>query len=261
MRTILIFFTAAALVVGYTAMPAVADWTVDDGHKMHWAQTPKPGGWDVEFAMSRLADDWMCSQAGAVTDIHFWISWKGDNVQTIKSFTIDIWSNMPADDPENPYAYSVPRMRLWERLFTSDEFTVREVEPDLQGWFNPSSGGFGPEDHTRRFQINITGIDTPFVQLEDSIYWLEIDFHDLPFVGWKESGEHFSDDGVFWYSPNWIELRDPTTGGSIDLAFVITGPPPPPEPSLTQWGLIILLVIMAGIATWVVLKKRRVVTA
>lgn len=31
------------------------------------------------------------------------------------------------------------------------------------------------------------------------------------------------------------------------------------EPSLTQWGLIILLVVMAGIATWVVLKKRRVV--
>ena len=34
-----------------------------------------------------------------------------------------------------------------------------------------------------------------------------------------------------------------------------------PTPSLTQWGLIILLVIMAGIATWVVLKRRRVVTA
>jgi hypothetical protein len=36
---------------------------------------------------------------------------------------------------------------------------------------------------------------------------------------------------------------------------------PPPEPSLTQWGLIALLIIMAGIATWVVLKRRRVVTA
>jgi hypothetical protein len=32
-------------------------------------------------------------------------------------------------------------------------------------------------------------------------------------------------------------------------------------PSLTQWGLIILLVILAGIATWVVLKRRRIVTA
>ena len=32
-------------------------------------------------------------------------------------------------------------------------------------------------------------------------------------------------------------------------------------PSLTQWGLITLLVIMAGIATWVVLKRRRVVAA
>jgi hypothetical protein len=32
-------------------------------------------------------------------------------------------------------------------------------------------------------------------------------------------------------------------------------------PSLSQWGLIILLVVLAGIATWVVLKRRRIVTA
>ena len=32
-------------------------------------------------------------------------------------------------------------------------------------------------------------------------------------------------------------------------------------PSITQWGLIALLIIMAGIATWVVLRRRRVVTA
>jgi len=32
-------------------------------------------------------------------------------------------------------------------------------------------------------------------------------------------------------------------------------------PTLTQWGLIALLIILASIATWVVLKRRRVVTA
>lgn len=32
-------------------------------------------------------------------------------------------------------------------------------------------------------------------------------------------------------------------------------------PSLTQWGLIIMLVLLAGIATWVVLRRRRVATA
>lgn len=32
-------------------------------------------------------------------------------------------------------------------------------------------------------------------------------------------------------------------------------------PTVTQWGLIALLVVLAGIATWVVLKRRRVVTA
>ena len=43
----------------------------------------------------------------------------------------------------------------------------------------------------------------------------------------------------------------------LSVAAVRTGE----GPSLTQWGLIILLVILAGIATWVVLKKRRIVTA
>ena len=151
-------------------------------------------------------------------------------------------------------------MRLWERLFTSDEFTIIEIEPDLQGWFDPSSGSYGLADHERRFQINITGIDTPFVQQQDSIYWLEIDFHDLPFIGWKETDKNFMDDGVFWRSPDWIALIDPIEGTTIDLAFVITGPPPPPTPSLTQWGLIILLVVLSGIAAWVVLKRRKVVT-
>jgi len=46
---------------------------------------------------------------------------------------------------------------------------------------------------------------------------------------------------------------------TLDLAFVITGREK--VPSLTQWGLIILLVVLAGIATWVVFKRRRVVTA
>jgi hypothetical protein len=76
-----------------------------------------------------------------------------------------------------------------------------------------------------------------------------------------------SDDGFagtrvcnYTYAGNdWI-IQNLYTGVNVHVNYAValgaTG-----APSLTQWGLITLLIIMAGIATWVVLKKRRVVTA
>jgi hypothetical protein len=63
--------------------PAQAHWVPADGHKMHFPQLPDSAGWDVnqtpvEFMC--LADDWMCSETGKVTDIHVWGSWKHGNV-------------------------------------------------------------------------------------------------------------------------------------------------------------------------------------
>ena len=50
-----------------------------DHHKMHFPQLPDEDGWDVSSGytgqMQCLADDWMCSESGYVTDIHFWGSW------------------------------------------------------------------------------------------------------------------------------------------------------------------------------------------
>jgi len=212
-------FSAVALFIVYAAVPVVADWWPGDDHKMHFPQTPKPGGWDVEFAASRLADDWICSETGAVTDIHFWISWMEDMVQPIDDIRIGIWSNVPV----GPHGFSVPGQLLWERIFTPDDFIIIEWEPDLQGWYDPSSGFWALENHVRRYQVNIENISDPFIQEEGTIYWLEIDFGPLPFVGWKETDQHWNDDAVFWYSPNWWALTDPIEGTSIDLAFVITG--------------------------------------
>ena len=76
----------------------VADWTENDGHKMHYPQTPDENGYDVEWGYWSLGDDWLCSESGTVDDIHFWVSWQRDNVHKINSFYVSIWSN----DPEPP---------------------------------------------------------------------------------------------------------------------------------------------------------------
>ncbi|MHC4499384.1 MAG: DUF7901 domain-containing protein, partial [Planctomycetota bacterium] len=199
----------------------LGDWDEGDGHKMHYPQLPKPGGFDVAFNQGRLADDWECSETGPVTDIHFWVSWQMDEVWPIEGFGARIWS----DNPMGINGWSEPNELLWERDFIVGEFTVRDMPDDLQGWFDPISGFFEPVDHTTWQQINVVDIQDPFDQNEGEIYWLEIDMWGAPNCGWKQSGEpQFRDDAVMWYS-YWLELRDPETDESVDLAFVITSEP------------------------------------
>ncbi|UCG59468.1 MAG: LamG domain-containing protein [Phycisphaerales bacterium] len=214
-----------------TMVDCECNWDPGDGHKMHWPQMPAKGRWDVEFANSTLADDWRCSGTGPVEDIHFWVSWMMDMAQEIDNVTVTIYSDNP--DPDGPTGplYSTPGDRLWVRNFALGEFTLRDMPYDWQGWFDPSSGAWRLRDHARWQQINICHIPDPFIQEAGKIYWLAINFGELRYVGWKVSeSEHFNDDGVWWdeAGKRWIELRDPTTRESLDLAFVITGEGGPP---------------------------------
>ncbi len=194
-------------------------------YKMHFPQLPKSGGWDVEFSASMLGDDWRCTETGAVSDVHFWVSWMKNLVQPISAISVSIYSDVPAVPGTNYFSH--PGELLWRRVFSSSQIIVRDMNPNLQGWYDPSTGEYGRNDHTLWQQINITNIDKPFYQRQGTIYWLVVDFGQLPFVGWKESDSHYNDDAV-WMSPTgaWQELVDPTTGKSIDLSFVIT-----PEPT------------------------------
>ncbi len=227
--------------------PVLADWDPGDGHKMHYAQTPLLGGWDVEFSASSLADDWQCSATGPVDDIHFWVSWMQDLVQQIDTFTVSIYSDVPDPDGTGP-AFSMPGNAEWTRTFTPGEYMIRDMPNDLQDWYDPSQSGppaWGLDDHVRWQQINIADIDQPFTQQEGVIYWLVVDFGQLPFVGWKQSGVlPFNDNAVWWDRINggWKELVDPITAAPLDLAFVIT-----PEP-----GSVLLL-----LAGGVMLRRRR----
>lgn len=211
---------------------AFADWNIGDPYKMHYPQLPKSGGLDVEFVASELADDWQCTWSGPVNDLHFWVSWMDNLIQPINNFTVTIYSDIPDPDGSGP-AYSMPGQALWSRPFGPGEFAIRDMQDDLQSWFDPSEQwpvNYGPQNHIKWQQININQIFDPFIQEKDTIYWLGINFGTLPFIGWKESGStHFNDDAV-WRNlgGGWTELRhpDPALNYSLDLAFVIT-----PEPA------------------------------
>jgi len=229
MKRALLLLAATGLMV----CAAVADWDPGDPYKMHYPQLPDPTGWDVNGTYPKvLADDWMCTETGPVSDVHFWGSWRSDLVGQISRIHLSIHANVP--DP----GFSHPGELLWQHDFFPGEWTERIYGTGAQGWYNPNTGEFVHPDHTTFFQYNIEDIPDPFVQEQDQIYWLDISVvveDPLNTMwGWKTSLDHWEDDAVWSdIGGDWTPLVDPLTGASLDMAFVIT-----PEPA--SFGLLLL---------------------
>lgn len=211
------------LVIGTTG-GAIADWAPGDGYKMHFPQMPDPTGWDVNFHDWFLADDWRCTETGPVNEIHFWISWHHDDFAPLPFINVALYSNNPQG------GYSQPLDPLWVRTFNPDQFVIKGPMVGDEGWFDPADG-FYQHDHINYYQINIKNITTPFIQQNNTIYWLVIQMPLLyPIeIGWKTSLNHFMDNAV-WGTPGaWIPMIDPITQLPIDLAFVINSKLPVPD--------------------------------
>jgi hypothetical protein len=218
------------MIVALSSAPAAADWFPGDPYKMHEPQLPDPTGWDVDFtAQNVLADDWLCTESGPVSDVHFWYSWAQDAVGIIDNVHVSIHANIPAGEGGIPY--SRPGELLWMRDFSPGQFTTRFVsDTSPQGFLFPPLEAI-PQDHFAFYQLNIVDIVDPFVQEMETTYWLDLSvlIRDPvgTHIGWKTSLTQWFDDAVFWDGQMWQELRDPlATERSLDLAFVIT-----PEPA------------------------------
>jgi hypothetical protein len=219
----------AVLVLGAAAK---ADWNTGDPYKMHFPQMPDPQGWDVYFGQPKtLADDWKCSDTGAVSDIHFWFSSRSDLPFVIKS----IHASIHKDDRTGEW--SKPGDLVWERDFGPALFKVRDDGTGPQGWYNPNTGEEIRNNHEQIWQANIVDIVRPFTQKVGNIYWLDLSVAAISpggtepvQLGWKTSLDHFEDWAVWADVPASGEpaLWRPIYIDDVprDLAFVIT-----PEPA------------------------------
>jgi hypothetical protein len=206
----------------------LADWTPNDGHKMHYPQMPDPKGWDVCLRQMGIADDFECSETGPINDIHFWVSWKDDFVREVPLWNISIH-----EDREG-----WPGKALWH--FKEGKIVVKYEEPSMQGWLCPcaptDAEKVAPENHTRYALVNVMDIQEPFKQEKGVVYWLVIRANMAlmeqgiyqPEVGWKTSVDHFRRPAV------WVKWPMSTTDSvwdvvavpeykQTDMAFVING--------------------------------------
>lgn len=289
-RRMLAAFCVAVMV---PAMSVRADWNPGDPYKMHYPQLPDltPHGLDVLAGPSSattpaqvhekfLADDWLCTSTGPVTDIHIWGSYNQD-IPLIANpsntnFSLVIYDNIPAG--VGGANYSRPGQPLWSAYVKPT--ATRIYATAQEQFFDPNLNAIVGTD-TQVWQYNfLLPAATSFHQTAGNIYWLGVhhtfDLNGDGVVGivdasilasrapsafgWKTSGvQHFEDDAVWTdvstfgtANPHvvpvgpWSELHHPQGGESLDLAFVITGVPEP--------GTIVLLVI-GGIGSLAVRRR------
>jgi len=284
MSTRTIAVAVAVLAVVVLAPAAWADWNPGMPYKMHYPQMPNMTSMGLDVLdgpitspvggvyQKFLADDFLCTQMGPITDIHVWGSYLNDlRLGEVPLFNVAIFGDVPAG-PNGP---SHPGDLLWQAYMPAR--VERPWGPAPENFFDPNIDQIiGPDNFVWQYNFYIPP-DKAFVQQAGQVYWLGVkhsndlngdgvvDSMDLLMLsegwayGWKSSQRHFNDDAVWIDVPfdsgmlseiiqpvgPWRELVDPRTGNSLDLAFVIT-----PEPAT-------LCLLGAGLAGLVARRIRR----
>lgn len=253
-----------------------ADWDPSDPAK--WIQLPdlNPTGLDVNATFNPftslgspgriVADDFLCTLSGPITDIHIWGSWLFDFVPTSPvQFHLSIHSDIPAGTGDIPW--SRPGQELWSVNVLPTAARIYGQGNEL--FYDPPNGIIGGD--TQVWQYNfLFDEQTAFEQQEGTIYWLDVQalvLDQSALFGWKTRDPfdgHFNDDAAWNLTPefggpiidpSWHELRypegHPFQGQSMDMAFVLTTTA---IPEASTWAATGFLTAIAGLTLW---RRRR----
>jgi hypothetical protein len=249
----------APVLLALVASTAQADWPNTNATKFVQWPNITTSGIDVDATLPIwVADDFLCTNTGPITDIHLWCSWNYDASDLNTTFTLSIWSDVPANPPMNPYSH--PGIMLTNWLFLPGQYNAKEVYYSDEQFLYPGEGFIG-SDH-QIWQYNFyPPTDHLFTQTGSItapvIYWLAVTASPQSgtgsLFGWKTSTNHFKDYAVF--SPmgpgNWKPIYTTPQPGmtnylNLDLAFALTTTnscppstpptePPPPETNTVKF--------------------------
>jgi len=189
-----------------------------------------------------LADDFLCTNAGYITDIHLWGSWSNDFVGPINNFYLFIYSDASGGPPAG--GFSQPGKLLWQQAYLPGQYCSNIYYTNTYEYFwDPSNNFFGSDFTVWQFCFQPPATN-PFPQTgsltNPIVYWLVAYAGGVPnsnYYGWKSSTTNWNDAAVWggWNSVlqqpvgNWTPLYNPNISGQhLDLSFELFSSNTPP---------------------------------
>src|SRR5262249_28816746 len=148
-----------------------------------------PEGLDVRATEPKvLANDFLCTETGPITQIHIWASWNFDRLPpTPPCFSLGIWSDVPAGPGG---VYSHPGQLLCTNRFEACQYTYFPYTNCVQEqFFDPNINTFIGFDTVIWEYIFDWPTNRPCYQTNGNIYWLSLTadcFDPIQYqFGWK----------------------------------------------------------------------------
>jgi len=180
-----------------------------------------------------LADDFVCTNPGPVSDIHLWGSWLNDSVGAPPTFWLSIYDDVPVSPTNN---FSHPGKLQWQQDFGPADYIQTFWGFGQESFLDPGPPQvIGPDSQVWYYCFYPTNA---FLQqgtlTNPRIYWLVASARspagETNLYGWKTTTNVQHDISVHtpWLgvppdpSTPWQITRQATTGGNLDLAFKIT---------------------------------------
>jgi PKD repeat protein/FtsP/CotA-like multicopper oxidase with cupredoxin domain len=174
-----------------------------------------------------VADDFLCTTSGPITQISIWGSWLNDVVDTNVTFELKFWTDVPGSP-------SHPGTNLWQQVFAPGSYSNSLTAcVNSERFYDPSQPLLTNAD-TRVSRYDFTIPQTAaFCQRSGNIYWLSVTaITTNALFGWKTciTNDHFNDDATWSMTTNsptsWFDLHypppHPYQGQSMDMAFALT---------------------------------------
>ncbi|MCU0784081.1 MAG: GEVED domain-containing protein [Verrucomicrobia bacterium] len=207
-------------------------------YPLKWLQPPEQGSEGVDVSNGTpLADDFICTESGPITDVHIWGSFLNDLLPAggpgSMTLTLTIYSDVPGP------GYSHPGLQLWSQTFSPNQYQAANNMHTTEWWHNPAvlppNNWMFPGD-TNMYQFDFY-IDpsNAFTQHVNTIYWLCVSNAatggaNFSF-GWKTTPTGYAPDDACWldlaaggvWKPLVYGGNHPRNGQSMDLAFALSG--------------------------------------
>jgi HYR domain len=215
-----------------------------DTNTVKYVQDPQiDGGWDVwDSGPWALADDFICTNTGPITDIHIWGSWLNDLEEPNTTFWLAIYDDVPAVTNGPVLIPSRPGTNiLWQQYFLPGQYAKTIVGPGIEQFMDPGPPAvMGPDTQVYYYCFYPSNPPTQTGNATNArVYWLAV--YALPaqgtanLFGWKTSypQRHDISTHTLWpgsapLTTSWTPTRDPG-GLPLDLAFKITTATNEPE--------------------------------